>query len=176
MAQRLSYEESCRALQRQEIIEAGDVPPLPARSPRYDDVAPLGVNFFRTLLSDEIIEGLTLPRTFMCRSEFSNVSFRNTDLSESTFNWNDFIDVDFSFADLARCDLRGCVFRGVRFIQTSLRDADLLHCTFTGCDFNNADLSGVKLTRKVATSLGLSVEQQHNIDAQSDDGEEPDGG
>jgi len=68
---------------------------LSERAPRHDDEQ-LGVSFFRTRLADVTLDGLTLPRTFFGRSEIRGVSFPVTDLSESTANWNDFIDVDFS--------------------------------------------------------------------------------
>ncbi len=176
MPQRLSYEDSCRALQRQQIMEDGDIPPLPQQPPRYDDEGPLGVNFFRTELADSTLEHLSLPRTFFGRSEIRDVSFRETDLSESTANWNDFINVDFSSADLSRCDLRSSVFDGVRFTSASLRQADLRHSNFMNCDFSGADLTGAKLTRETASSISLSAEQQRAIDVQEDDGEEPGGG
>src|SRR5579871_3872310 len=105
MPTRLSYEDSCRLLQPLEVIEQGKIPPLPGRPPRHDDKI-LGVSFFRTSLSDVRLENLTLPRTFFGRSEIRNISFKNTDLSETTANWNDFITVDFSIADLSRSDLR----------------------------------------------------------------------
>jgi uncharacterized protein YjbI with pentapeptide repeats len=176
MPQKLSYEDSCRILQRQQIIEDGVIPPLPPQSPRYDDEEPLGLNFFRTRLADARLEHLTLPRTFFGRSEIRDICFRDTDLSESTANWNNFINVDFSSADLSRCDLRGSVFQRVRFTGAVLRCADLRHGSFTDCDFSGADMTGAKLTSVAAASLGLSSDQQRAIDAQTDDGDEPDGG
>jgi uncharacterized protein YjbI with pentapeptide repeats len=175
VTQRLSYNDSCRALQNQQIIEAGDIPPLPPKSPRHDDDA-LGINFFRTLLADAKMEHLTLPRTFFGRSEIRGTSFKDTDLSESTINWNDFIDVDFSSADLSRCDFRGCQLQDVSFCGTRLTNADFRHCSFESCDFKDADFAGTKLTRKAAVSLRLSPEQKQVIDWQADDGEEPEGG
>ena len=109
-------------------------------------------------------------------SEICDVSFRGTDLSESTANWNDFINVDFSSADLSHCDLRSSVFDGVRFTSASLRSADLRHCSFANCDFNGADLTGAKLTKEAASAIHLSAEQQRVIDVQIDDGEDPGGG
>src|SRR5262245_2503728 len=105
MASRLSYDDSCRALQSQQLIDEGEIPPPQERPPRDDDEV-LAVSFFRTELADATLERLTLPRTFFGRSEIRAVSFRDTDLSESTANWNDFVDVDFSAADLSRCDFR----------------------------------------------------------------------
>jgi uncharacterized protein YjbI with pentapeptide repeats len=175
MSQRLSYDESCRALQREKLIDQGDIPPFPKRPPRYDDEV-LGASFFRTMLADAKLEHLTLPRTFFGRSEIRAASFQNTDLSESTANWNDFEDVNFSSADLSRCDLRGCVLRRVRFIGARLAGADFRHCSFTDCDFTGADLAGAKFTRKAGARLHLSSEQQGVIDWQADDGKEPEGG
>jgi uncharacterized protein YjbI with pentapeptide repeats len=176
MPQRLSYEGSCRELQRQKILDEGEIPPLPQQQPRYDDEEPLGVHFFRTQMSDAALEHLSLPRTFFSRSEIRDVSFKNTDLSESTVNWNDFIIVDLTSADLSRCDLRGCAFQDVRFIMASLRHADLCHSGFENCDFTGADVTGAKLTKEAAEALQFSSEQQLVIDAQKDDGAEPDGG
>ena len=175
MSQRLSYEDSCRALQNQEIIDAGDIPPLPSKSPRYDDEV-LGVSFFRTMLADAKIEHLTLPRTFFGRSEIRATSFQDTNLSESTANWNDFIDVDFTSSDISHSDFRACVFNGVKFRNTKLVGTDFRYCGFTNCDFTGADLTDTKFTKKIGASLQLSPEQQQAIDWQTDDGEEPEGG
>ena len=175
MLQRLSYDDSCRHLQREKLIDPGDIPPFPKRPPRHDDEV-LGVSFFRTMLADAKLEHLTLPRTFFGRSEIRATSFRDTDLSESTANWNDFVDVDFSSADLSRCDFRACPFQKVRFVGALLVSADFRHCSFTGCDFTGADLTGAKFTKKAAGSLQLSSEQQRVIDWQADDGDEPKGG
>src|SRR3954466_15306763 len=81
---RSSYEESCRFLQQQGYLDAGECPPLPDHLPQYDDPEPLGVSFFRTRVSNEVLlDNLTLPRTFIGRSEVNKSSFRNTDLTES---------------------------------------------------------------------------------------------
>lgn len=175
MTARLSYDDSCRVLQSQQLIDEGDISPLPQRPPRHDDEL-LTVSFFRTELVDVKLEHLTLPRTFFGRSEIRTTSFRDTDLSESTVNWNDFVDVDFGSADLSRCDFRSCRFQNVRFIGARLADADFRHCSFIGCDFSGADLTGAKFTKKAAASLHLSSEQQRVVDWQAEDGDEPEGG
>lgn len=172
---RLSYEDSCRALQDLQIIDSGDIPPLPLQSPRYDDDA-LGVSFFRTMLADSKMEDLTLPRTFFGRSEIRATSFRNTDLSESTANWNDFIDVDFSAADISRSDFRACVFERTRFVGARLVDVDFRHCSFKNCDFAGAELTGAKFANQASASLQFSSEQRRLINWQTTDGEEPEGG
>jgi uncharacterized protein YjbI with pentapeptide repeats len=175
MPARLSYEDSCRALQRWQLLDPGEFPPLRHEPPRYDDES-LGVSFFRTMLADVKLENLTLPCTFFGRSEIRAISFKNTDLSSSTANWNDFIDVDFTAADLSRSDLRACLFQKVRFRNARLVGVDFRYCGFSQCDFSGADLDGVKLTQKSGAALKLSPEQQQLIDWQSDDGDEPDGG
>jgi uncharacterized protein YjbI with pentapeptide repeats len=175
MPQRLSYADSCRELQRLQVIDEGDIPPLPHRAPRHDDEE-LGVSFFRTLLADAKLENLTLPRTYFGRSEIRAMSFQNTDLSESTANWNDFIGVDFSAADLSRSDFRACLLERVRFTEACLADVDFRYCGFKQCDFTNAEMSGTKLTRKSGAALRLSSDQQQVIDWQAEDGAEPDGG
>lgn len=175
MPQRLSYEESCRVLQREQVIDEGAIPPLPGRMPRQDDEL-MGVSFFRTRLADAKVENMTLPRTYFGRSEIAATSFQGTDLSESRANWNDFIEVDFSGADLSNSDLRGCLYERVKFRGTNLHGADLRYCGFKECDFSDAEMAGVKVTQKVGSALGLSNEQQSVIDWQDEDGEEPDGG
>jgi len=176
MPHRLNYEDSCLELQERELIDAGEIPPLPKHPPRYDDEEQPGVSFFHTQLADLELDLLTLPRTFFNRSEIRSVSFRDTDLSESTANWNDFKKVDFSKADLSRCDLRGCEFERVKFISASLRGADIRHSTFHDCDFTAADVHGLKLTKAAAASLKFSKEQLDVIAWQLDEGEEPEGG
>ncbi len=189
-ATRLSYEESCRLLQRlgyPDVGADGVIPPLPDHRPQCDDEAPLGVSFFRTFVGQDIEEGdedvshrdlenLTLPRTFFGRSYIQHVSFKNTDLSESTLCWNDFIEVDFTDADLSGADLRASIFRQVAFVRVNLRNADLRHSTLKECDFTDADMAGAKLTRKRGESIHLSDEQRKVIDWQESDGDEPLGG
>ncbi|MBX9580667.1 MAG: pentapeptide repeat-containing protein [Gemmataceae bacterium] len=176
---RRSYEESCRLLRRLGYLgvgNSGEIPPLPGRRPRCDDDEPLGVSFFRTFVGDNALEDLTLPRTFFGRSEVGPVSFRNTDLSESTLCWNDFNGVDFTAADLSGGDLRASVFTDTVFLRANLRDADLRRSTFDGCDFTDADLHGAKLTHAQGHDLVLSAEQRRVIDWQDGEGEEPPGG
>jgi hypothetical protein len=84
---RLSYEESCRRLQKDYLGE-GAVPPLPDHLPRPDDEEPLGVSFFRTFVGErDDLSNLFLPHTFFGRSEINDAVFRNTDFTESNFCW-----------------------------------------------------------------------------------------
>ena len=172
---RLPYADSCRQLQQLELLDPGDVPPLPDRPPRHDDETP-GVSFFRTELAEIKLEHLTLPHTFISRSEIRDASFHDTDLAGSVANWNDFIRVDFTGADLSRTDLRACLFERVRFTGTVLADADLRYCGFKHCDFTGADLTNARLTQKAGAALRLTPEQQSMVDWQSEEGEEPAGG
>lgn len=173
---RLDYEASGKRLQQLGLLAAGDIPAMPDKMPRYDDEV-LGVEFFRTLVGDGAdLANLTLPRSYFGRSEISNVTFRNTDLSESSMCWNDFKSVDFSLAVLARCDLRASAFIGVRFVSTRLERADLRRSTFENCDFDNAGMSKAVLTRRQGRELGLSSAQRAEIAWTDDDGPEPDGG
>ena len=170
---RLSYEESCRRLVPDYISE---VPPLLDRMPRYDDDV-IGLDFFKTVLEDDTrFSGLTIPRTFIGRSEVSAVSFRNSDLSESCLCWNDFINVDFREADLSGSDLRGSIYRNVDFTSARLSGADLRHSTFEGCSFEGADVSNAKLTRSQRGSLNLTREQSGKVDWRWRAGPKPHGG
>jgi len=175
MPSRKPYRESCQVLKDQQLLEGDALPELPGRAPRYDDQQ-LGVSFFRTQLADARLEGLTLPRTFIGRSEIRGVSFRGTDLSESTGCWNDFVDVDFGEADLSRVDLRGSIFQRVSFRCAVLRGADLRRTSFRGCTFADADLTGAKLTYSLLWLFRLSSAQRRSIDWQSGPGSEPEGG
>ncbi len=188
-ATRLSYEESCRLLQRLGYPDAGTegmIPPIPDHRPQIDDDR-LGVTFFRTFVGQDIeqgdgdvshrnLENLTLPRTFFGRSYIQHVSFKNTDLSQSTLCWNDFAEVNFTDADLLGCDLRASSFSEIDFVRTNLRNADLRRSTFEACDFTDADMRGTKLTREQAEQILLSDQQQQEIDWQESDGQEPPGG
>ncbi len=171
--QRLSYEESCEKLTPDFIAET---PPMPARIPRFDDEV-LGLSFFRTFIGEGAdFAHLTIPRTFAARSEFNDVSFRNTDLSESCLCWNDFVDVDFTGADLGAADLRSSVYQGVTFDAANLQGADLRRSSFEGCSFANARLDGAIASRSQKSDLSLSAEQSRVVDWRWRAGPEPDGG
>jgi uncharacterized protein YjbI with pentapeptide repeats len=122
----------------------------PDRRPRFDDDA-LGVQFFRTLVTDEDLSSLTLPGTFFGRSEIIRSSFRNTDLQRSTMCWNDFVEVDFRDACLAECDLRASSFES---------------CTFDGADMRGAIVSS-------GCPIRLDATQREAVVWSND---EPDGG
>jgi uncharacterized protein YjbI with pentapeptide repeats len=173
---RLTYENSCKFLQDIGYLDAGSIPPLPAQQPRHDDPEPLGISFFRTLVAEDALENLSLPRTFFGRSEVRQMSFKNTLLSESNLCWNDFIEVDFTKADLSKSDLRASIFKKVKFVEANLRDSDLRHSTFEACDFTNADMNGVKLTHEQSSQLALSEAQRESVSWLSDAGILPDGG
>jgi uncharacterized protein YjbI with pentapeptide repeats len=173
---RLTYEQSCKVLQEFTLIERGTIPPIPAKAPQYDDEEPLGINFFRTVLENISLNNATLPRTYFSRSEIRKVTFRNSDFSESTVCWNNFIDVDFTEANLANCDLRASIFIKVNWNKANLENTDLRHSDFEQCNFYAAKMKNAKLTKDKANSIGLSKEQRQQIDWQADEGEEPAGG
>lgn len=173
---RLSYENSCRLLQRLGYLDAGNIPLIPDHRPQFDDEEPLGVNFFRTLVGDGDLENLTLPRTYFGRSEIGPLSFKNTDLSESSLCWNDFNKVNCTDADLSECDLRASHFSEMVFVRANLRNADLRHCTFEECDFTDAGMRGSKLTHEQGRQILLSNRQQEEIEWHESDGETPPGG
>jgi uncharacterized protein YjbI with pentapeptide repeats len=175
MTPRLSYEDSYRYLQREGWEGEGDVPPLCDHIPRYDDEV-LCLSFFRTMIEGGNLENLTIPRTYFSRTQIDRTSFRNTDLTESVANWNNFEDVDFSGADLTRLDLRGCEVIRTKFRGAILKDADLRCGSFEDCDFTDADMNGTKLTRETGAGLLLSSMQKAEINWHDEDGEEPDGG
>ena len=174
--QRLSYEESCRRLQK-DYLGDGPVPPLRDRMPRPDDEEPLGVSFFRTFVGEgDDLSNLFLPHTFFGRSEINNALFRNTDFTESNLCWNDFTDVDFTDAVLAGSDMGASLFQRVQFVRTDLRLVDLRRSTFQGCTFDGAPMAGAILTRNQKAGMGLSKGQIDEIAWTDDEGGEPDGG
>jgi uncharacterized protein YjbI with pentapeptide repeats len=175
MSERLSYEDSYRFLQSSGWEGPGDVPPICDHIPRYDDEV-LSLSFFRTGIEDATLEDLTLPRTYFSRSQIDRTSFRNTDLTESVANWNNFEDVDLSSADLTRFDFRACEILRTKFVDADLTEADLRCCSFEACDFTGATMTRTKLTRDTGRSLNLSAAQRAEIEWHEEDGEEPDGG
>src|SRR5262245_8572524 len=60
---RLTYEESCRRLQKQGWLSEDEFPRLPAAMPSFDDEI-LGLRFFRTFVGDDSFDNLTIPRTY----------------------------------------------------------------------------------------------------------------
>ena len=195
---RLSYEDSCRLLQRHGYLDAGAegvIPPMPSHRPQVGDEGPLGVSFFSTWVGvgrpfglqpspglpwedvpEHALENLTLPRTFFGRSEISSISFKNSDLSESTLCWNNFIEVNFTDADLSESDLRASIFKRVAFVRTNLRNADLRRSRFEDCDFTVAEMQRAKMTREQGIQIKLSDQQKRVIDWQASEGDEPPGG
>jgi uncharacterized protein YjbI with pentapeptide repeats len=173
---RLPYTESCQQLQKAGHLEQGPIPPIPTHLPHYDDSEPLGLNFFRTRLENSRLENMTLNRTFFGRSEFTGVSFKNTDLSQSNLCWNDFIDVDFTDASLELSDLRSSTFSKVRFIRSDLTKADLRRSAFESCNFDNANLKGAIAHTSQKSELHLSEAQMRQVAWTSVEGDEPGGG
>lgn len=176
---RLDYSHSIRRIRQLGLpcLEPEKEPPMPDHVPQPDDAEPLGLSFFRTLVGEGAnLSNLTIPRTFFGRSEISNASFRNTDLSESNLRWNDFIDVDFTEAILARADCRASIYTRVRFARADLRGADMRRADFEECIFDGALMDGTVLTRNQGSRLSLSGSQQAAIAWCNDDGPEPSGG
>ncbi len=172
---RIAYHESCKRVQAMGLLRPGEVPPLPSKPPRHDDEV-LAVRFFRKLLTEAALENLSLPRTFFGRSEIRGVSFQNTDLSESTANWNDFIEVNFSEADLSRVDFRASELERVNFSGAVLRGADLRNTGLRHCTFTDADMTGAKLQRTTGMGLTLSEAQKSVIEWFMFPGPTPEGG
>ena len=136
-----------------------------------------GVEFFRTFVGGgDDLSGLTLPNTFFGRSEINDCSFANTDLSESTMCWNDFVAVDFSDADLTNSDLRASSYTDVKFVACDLKGADLRRSSFVNCNFENAEVDFATITPEQVEMMNLTEEQLDSINVTDDPGEEPDGG
>lgn len=171
---RLTYEDSCRQLQKLGTLPAGNIPRLPAAMPADDDEV-LGVSFFRTFVGNDNFDNLTLPRTYFGRSEIRGTSFKNTDLSESRLCWNDFVEVDFTEATLTGSDLRASVYERVKFVRADLQNSDLRRAAFQDCDFTGANLRGAKLNKDAKVLKSLAPEQRIGIDYQPE-GEDPPGG
>jgi len=174
---RLGYDDSIRRLRELGFLGEDEQPRMPDHVPQPEDDEPLGLSFFRTFVGEGAdLSNLTIPRTFFGRSEISDASFANTDLSESNLRWNDFIDVDFADATLARADFRASVYTRVNFTRADLRAADLRRADFEECVFDGALMDGAVLTRNRASGLSLSGAQKAVIAWCNDDGPEPSGG
>jgi len=175
--ERLHYADSIRRLRELGYLGPDEQPPLPDHVPQPEDEEPLGLSFFRTFVGEGAdLSNLRIPRTFFGRSEISNASFRNTDLSESNLRWNDFIDVDFTEATLSRADLRASIYTRVNFTRADLRGADMRRAHFEGCVFDEAVMDGAILARGQVRRLALSDSQKAVVDWRDDDGPEPSGG
>lgn len=173
---RLDYQRSCQRLRELGLLGAGEYPPLPGRQPRYDDEEPLGVSLLRFAVEDGDLSRVTLPRTFAARSSFERVVFDESDFSESTLCWNDFVDCSFVGAQLVAADLRASIFERAKFNGANLFRADLRRSSFEGCTFEGANLSGAVFTPRQRASLELSQAQRSQVAWTDEDGPEPDGG
>lgn len=186
---RLSYKESCQRLMKADWMDVcvfspevwdGLVdPPVRASRPLPSDLYYDGIEIFKTYISGKDrfpLENMTLPRTFINRSEVSDLSFANTDLAESFFCWNDFLEVNFSNACLRSVDFRSCDLDGVNFSYADLRDADFRQSAFHGCCFLNANMKGTKFLRRDLNWDVFSRKQIAEIIWCEDDGEVAPGG
>jgi uncharacterized protein YjbI with pentapeptide repeats len=174
---RVGYDDSIRRLRDLGFLAEDERPPVPDHIPQPEDEEPLGLSFFRTFVGEGVdLSNLSIPRTYFGRSEISNASFRNTDLTESNLRWNDFIDVDFTEATLTRADLRASVYARVNFTRTNLCGADMRRAHFEKCDFNGAVMDGAILARSQGHLLNLSNVQKAVVDWRREDGPEPSGG
>jgi len=172
---RLGYEASIAELKRRGFLGQDEQPAIPRSIPSPLDEDPHGVSFFRTRVEGDL-SGLSLPRTFVCRSEVRDCRLIDTDLSESFLCWNDFIDVDFSLAVLRGADLRSSIYTRVRFVGADLSGADLRRLTFENCDFTAAIFVGAKVSRSQTKGLIISPEQKKRVEFSWFSGEEPAGG
>jgi BTB/POZ domain-containing protein KCTD9 len=172
---RLDYEESIAELKRRGFLGDDDRPSIPRNIPSPLDEDPHGVSFFRTHVEGDL-SGLSIPRTFVCRSEVRDCRFVGTDLSESFLCWNDFIDVDFSSAVLRGADLRSSIYTRACFVGADLSRADLRRIAFEDCDFTGALLVAAKVSRSQTKGLKISSEQKKQIELSWFSGEEPPGG
>ncbi len=178
---RLRFEESWRWLQQNTNLVGSDEAPPHKIGPAGFDGPESWIDYYKyPALHDEEgvwrLENLTMPGVCFCRCGIYTLSFRNTSLTESSFCWNDFIDVDFTDADLSRCDLRSSIFKNVPFVRADLRDADLRRSCFENCDFTDADMTGTKMTRAQAQALSLSEKQRQEIAWKRSSGKAPQGG
>jgi BTB/POZ domain-containing protein KCTD9 len=174
---RLNFPDSIERLRLAGLIAPEDNFVIPKRMPQYDDEAIDGFSIFRMGLDETAdLSNLTLPRTYIGRSELNGVSFRNSDINESNMCWNDFILSNFEFAVLDSSDSRATNFSNCNFRHCSLRQTDLRHSTFSNCSFVNTDFSGAIVTELQLVEMGLTKEQISTIDLRADAGPEPDGG
>jgi len=185
-ATRLSLEETWKHLEEQneEMPRADDGEPfVPPGIPSQDDEE-LGYSFFRNGVEDGDYSGLTLPRTYFCRSSLTRVTFQNSDLHESRMCWNDFIECDFSGADLSKCDLRSSTYEKCNFSDADLRGADLRRAYIVECTFAGSLLEGAvalpdghpEACEDGTLTQSLSTEQRAAMTWTDDAGDEPDGG
>jgi len=156
-AQRLSYEETCRRLQKDGLLPEGEIPRFPERLPQHDDPENYGIHFFRTQLDHTVdLSNMSLARCFIGRSEARGTLFGNSDLRQSNLCWNNFSHVDFSDALLAGADLR--------------------HSSFERCSFDETSMENAILTGEQGGRLSLSEQQMNKIDWRESGGPEPFGG
>ncbi|MBC7768619.1 MAG: pentapeptide repeat-containing protein [Phycisphaerales bacterium] len=152
-------------------------PKIPDRMPHPSDDGLEGLYLYKAGLEPGTdFSNLELPRMFIGRSRIEGASFQNTNLFESWFCWNNFIDTDFTDADLQGCDLRASEFERVPFRRANLSGADLRRSFFENCDFEGARMVGARLARRQAGGLRLSASQMAEVSWSEEDGPEPDGG
>ncbi|HEY9713800.1 MAG TPA: pentapeptide repeat-containing protein [Chroococcales cyanobacterium] len=175
---RKSIPETWSDLQERGIpmpFDSNGNPFVPIKMPRFDDEE-LGFQFFKEFAEHLNLDNLSLPKTYVGRSELKLITFINTDLSSSSMCWNDFIACDFSDADLSNSDLRFAIFAGCKFDGAHLSGTDLRGSTFVTCSFGGATMNNATVETDNALRADLSEDQIKAITWAPDAGPEPDGG
>ncbi len=176
---RHSWQESLAWLQGRGFavpaVQGNGLSSVVSDRPRPEQKDFRGLRFADAVHEEVDFEDLTLPRTLVERCRFHGVSFRNTDLSLSCLDGNDWIDCDFTDARLICVSLCKGVLFGCRFRNCQLIGSDLRGATLSGCDFTGADLTGTKIDRALKESLVLSEPQRSlMVDWRAADDEGPD--
>jgi BTB/POZ domain-containing protein KCTD9 len=174
---RLDFAQSIERLRKLGLVSPDQHPRMPSRMPQYDDETIEGLSIFRSGNdASGDMSNLTIPRTYVGRSELDVVAIRNTDLSESNLCWNDFVKCDFELAIIDRADMRASNFVECNFAFASLLNVDMRHSSFSNCRFTNADVSGAIIAKEQLKELGLSAKQLASVVLRQEAGPEPNGG
>jgi Uncharacterized low-complexity proteins len=174
---RLSLEETWKWLDVSGFdppITADGKPRMCAGHPStYSDPATEGgLGFFRTDLQYQAMDKLTLPRTYVGKTEVSYTSFKNSDLHESLFLESTFNDCDFTGADLANSRIAAKFVRS-RFTDANLSGADLRWSQFESCSFKDASLRQTRLHHGQKRMIRLSPEQESQVEWMDEPDDEP---
>jgi hypothetical protein len=162
------------ALLRERAGLAGNPRPRVRRRPQCDEDPP-GPSLYRTAVSDQRLERITLPGLYIGRSNVTDTTVAGAVLHHSTFNWSDFRNVDFSRCDLRDSDVRACRFESCSFTRANLSQCDLRGSAFLGCDFAGTKLNKALLLESQRKELPLSPEQEASV-RWTEEHEEPAGG
>lgn len=103
-----------------------------------------GVNYRPANLCSASVKRVSLPDTDFSYVNICGASFDDSDVSGSTFNYNDGRMTNFASVNMGKCRFSRCDLSEATFTRSSVLDSVFLDCKMTGTSFEKALLIDAK--------------------------------